>query len=104
MTTAPRGRYPYEDGPALDDPFIRGVLAAFAMVALAIGFAFLLTPLLRFGLSPWWLASFIVIYPIIGLLQTEGKRSGSMSSGSGTASRQRSRMSQDAKDGKLDGV
>jgi hypothetical protein len=68
MKTRPTG-YPYEDGPALEDPFIRGVLAAFAMVALAIGCTLMLTPLLRYGLSPWWLASFIAVYPIIGLLQ-----------------------------------
>jgi hypothetical protein len=76
MKTTPTG-YPYEDGPALEDPFIRGVLIAFALVALALGFTLVLTPLLRYGLSPWWLASSIIIYPIIGLLQ-ERKISGSM--------------------------
>lgn len=63
--------YPYEDGPALEDPFIRGVLIAFALVALAIGFTLVLTPLLRFGLDPWWIASFVIVQPIVGLLQKE---------------------------------
>lgn len=58
-----------EDGPALDDPFIRAVIMAFALVALAIGFAILLTPLLRYGLNPWWIASFILVQPIVGLNQ-----------------------------------
>lgn len=66
---APPVPYPFEDGPALDDPFIRGLLIAFAMVALAIGATIVFTPLLRFGLSPWWLAYFIVAHPIVGLLQ-----------------------------------
>jgi hypothetical protein len=66
MSTAPR-----EDGPALADPFIRGVLAAFALVALALGATIIFTPLMRFGLSPWWLASFLIVQPFIGLLQKE---------------------------------
>lgn len=70
MKTTPTG-YPYEDGPALDDPFIRGVLIAFALVALAIGFTLVLTPLLRFGLNPWWIGSFAIVQPIIGLLRKE---------------------------------
>ena len=69
MTRNAPPRYPHEDGPALEDPLIRGILIAFALVAVAIGAAIMLTPLLRFGLSPWWLASFIVVHPIIGLLQ-----------------------------------
>lgn len=70
MKTTSAG-YPYEDGPALDDPFIRGVLIAFALVALAIGFTLVLTPLLRYGLNPWWIGSFVIVQPIIGLLRKE---------------------------------
>lgn len=68
MKTAPA---PPEDGPALQDPFIRAIVAAFALVALAIGAAILLTPLLRFGLDPAWISAFIVAQPIIGLIQKQ---------------------------------
>lgn len=61
----------YKDGPALQDPFIRVVLLAFALMALAIGSTIVLTPLLRFGASPWWIAGFIVAQPIVGLVQKE---------------------------------
>jgi hypothetical protein len=71
MKTARRDPYPYEDGPALEDPFIRGILIAFALIALAAGATMLFTPLLRFGLNPWWMASFVIVQPIIGLLQKE---------------------------------
>jgi hypothetical protein len=68
---APPVPYPFEDKPALNDPFIRGVLIAFALIAFAIGATFIFTPLLRYGLSPWWLTSFIIVHPIIGLLRKE---------------------------------
>lgn len=60
-----------QDGPAMRDPFIRALIMAFALVALAIGFAIVLTPLLRFGASPWWALSFIVVQPIVGLIQKD---------------------------------
>lgn len=72
MKPPARDPYPYyKDGPALKDPIIRGILIAFALIALAIGATIVLTPLLRFGASPWWIASFIIVQPIIGLIQKE---------------------------------
>jgi fatty acid desaturase len=68
MKTTP-ARHPYEDGPALADPVIRTIMTAFALVALAFGAAILLTPLLRFGLHPGWIGSFIIVQPIVGLIQ-----------------------------------
>lgn len=71
MKRPARQPHPYQDGPALEDPFIRGILLAFAMVAIAVGATIVFTPLLRFGLNPWWLGTFVIFQPLIGLLQKD---------------------------------
>jgi hypothetical protein len=58
----------YEDGPALHDPVIRAIYGAFALACLSIGPAILFTPLLRYGASPWWLLTALLVQPILGLL------------------------------------
>lgn len=62
------GPSPYDDGPALHDPVIRAVIAAFALAALALGPAILFTRLLDYGVSPWWLLTGLLVQPIVGLL------------------------------------